>query len=479
MPGSLWLLCLAKAMRTFAFGATSVVLALYLASHGFNPAELGAVFSATLIEDAILTTIIAFFAPRLGMRNILLVSAVAIVLSGALLSLGPSKWLIVAAIVFGIMSPGGFEGGPFGPIEQTIASESVPSSQLTRVLSFYNLAGFTGAAFGSLVAGLWVGAAGTYASVLFAPGKDAACNDIFVLYSAIGIVLSVLYCILPLPAKTADYSGLSGLNTPSKKTSITGEHEITGAGLGVRIGAGKSVAAGRSDAPGKSVSSGISNSTYSTWRQRLGNKDLNWLAGLQSVDAFGGGFVVQSLLTFWFLSRYHCDAAYIGTIFFVTNIFAAASFFAAPYIARRFGLLRTMVFTHLPCSMALCLMPFMPDAHWAGALLVLRSLFSSLDIPARQAYAMLIVAPEERSYAAALTTSSRAIAQGLSPAISGWALANVAGGLPFIFAGVLKSLYDIAIFVRFAGVPLERHADLDRVANSKLESLSEKIGAGK
>lgn len=474
MPGSLWLLCLAKAMRTFAFGATSVVLALYLSAHGFNAGELGAVLSATLIEDAILTAVIAFFAPRLGVRNILLVSALAIVLSGALLSLGPSKWVIIAAIIFGIMSPGGFEGGPFSPIEQTIASESVPSHQLTRVLSFYNLAGFAGAAFGSLAAGLWVGAAGTVSGMLFAPAKEAACNDIFVLYSALGIVLSVLYCILPLPQKTADYSGLSNLSTPSKKTSITGEHAITGTGLGVRIGARVSCASGADTKDARAAKS---------WRRRLSNKNLNWLAGLQSIDAFGGGFVVQSLLTYWFLTRYHCDAGYIGAVFFATNIFAAASFFAAPYIARRFGLLRTMVFTHLPCSMALCLMPFMPDALWAGALLIMRSLFSSLDIPARQAYAMLIVSPDERPYAAALTTSSRAIAQGVSPAISGWALANVAGGLPFVLAGVLKSIYDIAIFVRFAGVPLESHDEVEpgaeRRSIAKDVESDETIGAGK
>lgn len=468
MPGSLWLLCLAKAMRTFAFAATSVVLALYLSAHGFNAGELGAVLSATLIEDAILTAVIAFFAPRLGVRNILLVSALAIVLSGALLSLGPSKWVIIAAIIFGVMSPGGFEGGPFSPIEQTIASESVPSSQLTRVLSIYNLSGFAGAAFGSLAAGLWLGAAGTFSGMLFAPGKEAACNDIFVLYSALGIVLSVLYCILPLPQKTADYSGLSGLNTSSKKTSITGEHVISGSGLGVRIGA---------------QIANTKESNAKSWRKRLSNRNLNWLAGLQSIDAFGGGFVVQSLLTYWFLTRYHCDAAYIGAVFFATNIFAAASFFAAPYIARRFGLLRTMVFTHLPCSIALCLMPFMPDAYWAGALLVMRSLFSSLDIPARQAYAMLIVSAEERPYAAALTTSSRAIAQGVSPAISGWALANVAGGLPFVLAGLLKSIYDIAIFVRFAGVPLESHDEaepsVERRSTAKDVESNETIGAGK
>jgi len=176
---------------------------------------------------------------------------------------------------------------------------------------------------------------------------------------------------------------------------------------------------------------------------------------LQGLDSFGGGFVVQSLIAYWFYMRYHVSADFTGVVFCIANILAAGSFLAAPFIASRIGLLKTMVFTHLPCSIALCFVPFMPTAQWAAALLLSRSLFSSMDIPARQAYTMLLVHPDDRPAVAGLTTASRAIAQGLSPMLSGWLAMSALSGAPFVVAGVCKTLYDLCLFCTFRKIPLE------------------------
>jgi len=181
------------------------------------------------------------------------------------------------------------------------------------------------------------------------------------------------------------------------------------------------------------------------------------LAGLQCVDAFGGGFIVQSLLTLWFYQRYHVDATFLGPVYFCCNVIAALSFLFAPMIVRRVGLLNTMVFTHLPTSLALCVMPFLPTAWLAAGLLLLRAAFSSMDIPVRQAYTMLIVAEKDRPFAAGLTTSTRAIAQGIAPSLTGFLLQNVMSGLPLILAGTFKSIYDISLYFCFKKVPV--HAD--------------------
>lgn len=178
------------------------------------------------------------------------------------------------------------------------------------------------------------------------------------------------------------------------------------------------------------------------------------LAGLFAVDSLGGGFIVQGLLSYWFYIRYQVATESLGLLFFATNALGAVSFFLSPYIARRIGLLRTMVFTHLPCSLMLLLIPLMPTYELAAAILILRSLLSSMDIPTRQAYTMLLVSPEERAAAAGLTNSARSVAQSLAPVLSGVSLSTAAIGLPFFLAGTLKSSYDLAVYFRFRHVRL-------------------------
>ena len=176
------------------------------------------------------------------------------------------------------------------------------------------------------------------------------------------------------------------------------------------------------------------------------------LAALFAIDAFAGGFVVQSLVAYWFYLRYGVDTRVLGSIFFGTNFLSALSFLLAVPIARRIGLLNTMVFTHLPSNLLLLLVPLMPNLELAVGMFLARHLLSQLDVPTRQSYTMAIVDPDERSAAAGIMSVARTGAAAIAPAFTGWMLAVPALGLPFLFAGGLKIIYDIAIFALFRHV---------------------------
>ncbi len=404
LPNSknLWILCLAKAIRTLAFGAISVILALFLLERGFTTAEVGALFSATLLEDALITVMAARLCSRFGMRVILFLSCALIVCGGIVLAISEAKWILAIAVVCGIVSPAGYEGGPFAALEQTIISQASDKLRMTRAFSLYNLVGFAGAAVGALIAGLLV--------TMMKPAPTIqAYQGIFLLYSCGGVVLALLYALVQVQQfdRASDAQRL-----PSLSNRISDKSDVES--------------------------------------RRL----INRLAALLSIDALGGGFIVQSFLTLWFFQRYHVDATFLGPVYFWCNVIAALSFLFAPYVVRKLGLLNTMVVTHLPCSLALCLMPFLPSAGMAAGLLLLRSAFSSMDIPVRQTFTMLIVPEQQRAFAAGMTTSARAIAQGIAPSITGVLMQSVASGTPLILAGVLKSIYDLSLYYSFKNVPL-------------------------
>ena len=417
---SLTVVCIAKAIRTFGFGFISVILALFLLDRGFSAAAVGAIFSATLIEDAIVTALVSALAVRLGLKRVLLASSILVIVCGLALAAHTTPWVIVLASVFGIVSPAGYEGGPFSPVEQTIISQCESSDNLTRAFSWYNLTGFAGAALGALFAGGAIGLAHTM-------HYQAVYPAMFSLYALGGVALIALYLNLKIVPLTLEKEFSLAVNATSRNQEA---RTFTGAGSGTPA--------------------------LNAFVLNRSRKNVLKLAALQSLDAFGGGFVAQSLIAYWFFLRFQSGPEFTGPIFFWTNVLAAISFTAAPLVVKRIGLLKTMVFTHLPCSLTLCLIPFMPDAGWAGFILLARSLFSSMDIPVRQAYSMLLVETEERPAAAGIISAARALSQGLSPLFSGMGLGGAGAviGLPFICAGAVKSIYDIGLYFTFAKVPL-------------------------
>lgn len=391
-----------RALRSFSFGWLSVILALYLERRGLGAAGIGAVFTATMVEDALLTMLLSTIAARVGPARLMTATAPLITLGGALLATADTPWLLWVGAVLGTLSPNGQEAGPFAPMEQALLPGMVRSGPAVRAFGWYNVFGFLPAAVGAAAAGQTLGGA-------VARGIDElqAQRGMLGAYAIGGIALTLLY-----------------------------------ARLARRIG-------GPVSAPRPAAGSlGLGRSRGAVLQ----------LAGLQAVDALAGGFIMQSLLAYWFHVRFGVGVEALGALFFGTNLLSALSFLVATRVAERVGLLNTMVFTHLPSNVLLLLVPFMPSFAGAATVLLARHLLSQMDVPTRQAYTMALVAPEERAAASGLTASARALAQACGPAVAGLSLAAAATPVPFVLAGGLKIAYDLALFFRFRSVPLEKEA---------------------
>jgi MFS family permease len=394
-PDGRWLFA-GRALRTFSFGYLSLALALYLSARGFSAAAIGGVLTATLVEDAVFTALVAGLANRLGRRRLLTACSLLISFAGVLLAAGDQPWVLVVGAVLGTLSPSGQEAGPFSPVEQALLPATVSHEARTRAFAWYNVAGYVPAALGSLAAAGWLKAAA-------AMGMEelAAFRALLWFYTACGVALALVYQRL---------SPAVEINAPPPPAARMGLH-----------------------------------------RSR---RIVFELAGLQALDSLAGGFIVQSLLVYWFHLRFGVGAGTLGPLFFGTNLLSAVSFLVAARVAARVGLLNTMVFSHLPSNVLLCLVPLAPSFPLAAALLLARHLLSQMDVPTRQAYTMALVAPDERPAAAGFTTSARGLAQAVAPVITGVALQRAASGLPFFLAGGLKIAYDLALYFRFRNVKL-------------------------
>ncbi|HEY6555069.1 MAG TPA: MFS transporter [Vicinamibacteria bacterium] len=395
-----WLIFAAKAVRALGFGWLSVVLALYLAKRGLSAAEIGAVFTATMVEDALLTMLLAAMATRIGPARVMLLTAPLITIGGVVLATADSPWLLFVGAVLGTLSPNGQDAGPFTAMELSLLPGTIRTGSKTQVFGWYNVFGFLPAALGALLAGLWLGWA-ERAGI----AELSAYRMMLWAYAAGGLVFMALCSRLSVYRSPRD-----GSTTPGP-VGVLGLHRSRGTVL--------------------------------------------QLAGLQAVDALAGGFIIQSLLAYWFHLRFGVGPEALGALFFGTNLLSALSFLVATRVADRFGLLNTMVFTHLPSNVLLLLVPFMPSFTWAAVVLLARHLLSQMDVPTRQAYTMALVAPEERPAAAGLTGSARALAQACAPFIAGVSMAVTATGLPFFLCGGLKIAYDLALYYRFRSVRLE------------------------
>jgi len=390
----------ARALRSFSFGWLSVILALYLDRRGFSSGEIGALLSATMVEDAVLTMLLSTIAARFGPARVMAVTAPLLSLGGVLLATADSGVLLVLGVVFGTVSPNGQDAGPFAPLEQALLPGTLRSGPSVRVFAWYNVFAFLPAAAGARAAGSWAGW-----RVRGGARELAVHREMLLAYAVAGLVLAALYVWL---ARSPRLTAASG----------------TTQALG-RLGLGRS------------------------------RGYVLWLAGLQGLDALAGGFVIQTLLAYWFQLRFGAGPEALGLLFFGTSLLSGISFLVASPIAQRFGLLNTMVFTHLPSNVLLMLVPFMPSFGAAAAVLLARHLLSQMDVPTRQAYTVALVAPEDRPAAAGITVGVRSLAQACAPALAGLVMAS-ATPTPFLLAGGLKIAYDLGLFFRFRRVPIDR-----------------------
>lgn len=389
------LLFAARITRLFAYGFLSVVLALYLSEVGLSEQEIGLLFTLTLIGDAGISLWITTSADRIGRKRMLLLGSALMMFAGVMFLITNNFLLLIFASIIGVLSPSGNEIGPFLSIEQAALSQLIPDTKRTRTFAWYNLVGSFSTALGALCSGF-------LAKFLQNSGVTTiiAYKILIGSYILLGACLTVIFLKLSF-ASEAQHS--TPIHTANR---FMGLHRS------------------------KSV--------------------VIKLSALAALDSFAGGFIIQSMLAYWFHIKFNADVQLLGSIFFGANILAGISSLLADRIARRIGLINTMVFTHIPSNILLFIVPLMPTLPLAIGVLLLRFGISQMDVPTRQSYIMAVVAPDERSAAAGVTTIARSIGASVSPALSGVFLANpMLLGMPFFLAGGLKIIYDFLLYFSF------------------------------
>ena len=396
-----------RILRMFAYGLLSVILVLYCSEAGLSTRQIGALLTLTLLGDTVISLWMTTSADRAGRRTMLIAGAILMIFAGVTFALTRSFVVLLIAGIVGVISPGGTEVGPFLSIEQAALSQTLSAQKRIGVFAWYNLVGSFATALGSL-------SGGGLAQCLrwFGWPPLASYRVIVIAYGAMGFLLVMLFSRL---SSAIEAEGPMGQRAAVKR--LLGLHESKGV--------------------------------------------VFKLSGLFMIDSFAGGFVMQSLLAYWFHVKFGLDPGLLGGIFFGANIFAGISALLATRIASRIGLINTMVFTHLPSNVLLILVPLMPNATLAITVLLLRFAISQMDVPTRQAYTMAVVHPDERSAAAGVTGVARTIGAAVSPAIAGPLLASASlMSIPLFLAGGLKIAYDLLLYRSFkSSTSLEDHGE--------------------
>jgi len=394
-----WLLFVTRFARLFAYGSLSVILVFYLLGLGLTEVQIGLVLTLTLAGDVVVSLLLTTRADRIGRRRMLVIGAVLMAAAGLAFASTRNLFFLILAGTIGVISPSGNEVGPFLSIEQAALTHIVLATARTEIFAWYTLAGSLATALGALFGGFV-----TQALQRTSLSTVASYRAVVLVYAALGILLAFLF------------TRLSAL---------------------VEVGA---VPEGTLPAASVATVFGITRSRNVVLK----------LSSLFALDSFAGGFVVQSFAAYWFYLRFGVAPATLGAIFFWANVFAGISALVATRLAARIGLVRTMVFTHLPSNILLILVPLMPNLWLAVLVLLLRFSISQMDVPARQSYTMAVVPAAERSAAGGFTGVARTTGAAISPLFVGFLFAKPSLiNAPFFLAGTLKISYDLLLYYSF------------------------------
>lgn len=384
-------LVLARGLRALADGYVSILLPAYLLALGLDSFEVGVLASATLLGSASLALCVGFITSRFGHRGPLLAAAGLMAATGCAFAGVQGFWPLLLVAFVGTLNPSSGDVSVFLPLEHSLLAQSVADRDRTALYVRYSLAGSLMGAAGTLFAAL---------PALAAAWWDASpvriMQALFLLYAAIGLASGLIYRRIEEPRAPHD----------GKPTAPLG--------------------------PSRAI--------------------VYRLAALFCIDSFSGGLIVQSMLALWLFQTFGLSVAAAANLFFWTNLASAVSMFAAVPLANRIGLVRTMVFTHLPSSLCLVVIPFVPSLPVVVGLLVLRSLLSQMDVPTRNSYVMAVVTPRERAAAASVTSVPRSLASAVGPMIAGYLFLLSGFGWPLLIGGVLKASYDLALLAMFSHV---------------------------
>jgi len=385
----------ARIVRTFSYGFLSVILAIYLQLVGFNEILIGFVLTATLVNSVIFNVISSVYADKIGRRKFLILYAALMIVSAIIFFLTTNYVALIISALVGTINVTGSEVGAFLSLEQAILPQTVSDvRKRTSIFAIYNTAGTFAMAGGVLLSGL-----PHVFSQQFGFDQIGSIKILFLAYAAFAIGALIIYLLLS--PKIEIHSKNQGAISPIRSLSPKSRGIIT------------------------------------------------QMSSLFAVDSFAGGFVIQSIVSFWFYTKFDADLTTLSYIFTIAGVLTALSYLLATKIASKIGLVNTMVYTHIPSNILLILVPFAPTFPLAIGLYLARMSLSQMDVPTRQSYLMAVVNENERVAAAGITNTSRNIAQAISPSITGVILSSVASSVPFVVGGVLKIAYDIGIFLSF------------------------------
>ena len=402
------LLLAARTLRTFAYGFLSVILAIYLKLVGFEDFYIGLILTATLVNSVIFTLIASFYADRVGRRKILIMYAALMSLSGLIFFLTTNYIALIISALIGTINVTGTETGAFLSIEQAVLPQMVNDiHKRNTVYALYNMVGTFAMSAGVLLSGLPQILAQQYGL-----NQIQSIRPLFLLYSIIGLAVLGIYYLI---SNKVEVQTNSMRHKPLRKTLSPQSKQIVGK-----------------------------------------------LSSLFALDSFAGGFVIQSIVSLWFFTKFGVDLTTLSYIFSVAGVLTAFSYLAAAKIADRIGLINTMVFTHIPSNILIILVAFAPTFPLAVALYLARMALSQMDVPTRQSYLVAVVKENERTAAAGITNISRNITQSISPSIAGYILQSLSIlSAPFVLGGALKIVYDVALYFNFKSIkpPEERNRD--------------------
>jgi MFS family permease len=381
-------LLLAKGLRAFGDGFISLLLPVYLLQLGFSAFEVGLIATTTLVGSGLLSLAVGLHAFRFGYRSLLLAASALMAATGLGFAFLTEFWPLMLVALIGTLNPSSGDVSVFLPLEHAVLSQAAGDRQRTAMFAGYSLVGAVLGAVGSLLVVLPADIEGVCGMSAL-----AALQAMFVFYALLAVLAGAAYRGLPKAA--------------------------------------------------------INEVVHPTAPLQQSKKAVYTLAALFSLDAFGGGFVVQSMLALWLFQRFNMSLETAAEVFFWTGLLTAASYLAAVRLAGRFGLVNTMVFTHIPSSICLLVMPFVSDIKYAIALLFIRGALSQMDVPTRSSYVMAIVQPAERPAAASVTSVPRSLASAVSPMLAGYMLALSSFGWPLIAAGGVKIVYDLLLLWMF------------------------------
>ena len=405
------LILLARTIRTFAYGFLSIALAVYLKLSGFDDTLIGLILTCTLINSVIFTLIATIYADKIGRKKILIIYAGLMSISGIIFFVSTNYILLILSALVGTINVTGSETGSFLSLEQAILPQTIKELKKRNTLfGIYNMAGTFAMSVGVLLSGL-----PNVIQYYYHLSNVQSIKPLFLLYSVVGFVVLLIYLDLSNKIEMRILNDNKDNEKNQKNIAAANKAKLTAKNLSPNS-----------------------------------KEIITKLSGLFAIDSFAGGFVIQSIVSLWFFTRFEIDLAILSYIFSAAGILTAFSFVISTKIADRFGLINTMVFTHIPSNVLLILVAFAPSFSLAIIFYLARMGLSQMDVPTRQSYIVAVVSENERTVAAGITNISRNISQSISPSIAGYILQSISfSAAPFLFGGILKIVYDILIYSNF------------------------------